>query len=175
MNLRKAFAETLRSKRFWTWQLSGAILYAIPVAIRFITRSSYIPILSLPGYWIWHYIPGNLVEKILINAFFPGGAGAVAGEIFMENYRGTPQTRARKYAARLGGAMVQTAAWSAFQFAGYLLMIVGPFGGNIFEAWYVFPFNFLLAALSIFTPDVVHLAKLGVLRVKRKVLGWIKT
>jgi hypothetical protein len=43
-------------------------------------------------------------------------------------------------------------------------MILGPWSigggwGNIFEHWMVFPFNFTLAAFSIFTPDVVCSAK----------------
>ncbi len=168
MRLTKAITQTLKSSRFWTWQLFGAILYAIPVAIRFITRSSYIPILSFPGQWIWHYIPGNLVEKILVNAFFPGGAGAVAGEILMKNYRAEASRTKLKYASRLGGAMLETCVWSAFQFAGYMLWIVGPFGGNIFEAWYVYPFNFFLAAFSVFTPDVVHAVWLGVNSLRKR-------
>jgi hypothetical protein len=151
---------TLRSRRFWLWEVAGAIIYAIPVAIRFVTKSVEIPILNLPGFWIDHYIPGNLVEKILVNAFFPGGAGGVAGEVFAGNYRGETLVGKGKYLARLGGALGQTAVWSAFQFWGYLLMISGPHGGgNLFESVYVFPINFVLAALSIFTPDVLSFAK----------------
>jgi hypothetical protein len=144
------------------WQVGGAILYAIPVAIRYATKSVYIPILSLPGFWIDHLIPGNLVEKILINAFFPGGAGGVAGEEFASNYRGERVAGRRKYLARLGGALGQTTIWSLFQFWGFLLMILGPSGSsesNLFESVYVFPINFVLAALSIFTPDVVYFIK----------------
>ncbi len=33
--------------------------------------------------------------------------------------------------------------------------ITGSYGGNIFEYPMIFPLNFLLASLSIFTPDVV--------------------
>jgi len=160
MKLRRAIGATLRSKRFWVWEVGGAILYGIPVAIRFITKSVYIPILSLPGFWISHYIPGNLVEKILINAFFPGGAGGVAGETLVSNYKGEAIRGKTKYLARLGGALAQTSAWSAFQYWGYFLWISGPHGsGNLFEHLIVFPLNFLLASLSIFTPDVVNFAK----------------
>src|SRR4030042_2944924 len=116
MKLRKAIANTLKSERFWKWEIGGAILYGIPAAIRFITKSPTIPILNLPGFWIDHYIPGNLVEKILINAFFPGGAGGVAGELLVSNYKGEEAKGKKKYLARLGGALLQTAAWSAFQF-----------------------------------------------------------
>jgi hypothetical protein len=168
MSLRSAIERTLRSKRFWTWELGGAILYSIPAAIRFATKSSYIPILSIPGFWVWHFIPGNLVEKFLINAFFPGGAGGVAGEIFASNYRGYVVKGKAKYLARLGGALAQTAVWSAFQVWGYLQWVVGPYGGNIFEAPYVLPFNFLLASLSIFTPDIVGFVKSKVERAYRK-------
>src|SRR4030066_1174393 len=109
MNLRRAVMATLRSKRFWLWEVAGAIIYGIPVAIRFVTKSVYIPILSLPGFWIDHYILGNLVEKILVNAFFPGGAGGVAGETFASNYKGEAVKGRTKYLARLGGALAQTA------------------------------------------------------------------
>ncbi len=169
MNVLGAAKQTLKSRRFWAWQIGGAILYGIPVAIRFITRSQYIPILSYPGDWVWHFIPGNLVEKFLVNAFFPGGAGAVAGEIFFSNYKGEAVRGKNKYKARLVGAMAETAAWTAFQFAGYLLFIIGPFGGNLFEAWYVYPFNFFLAALSVFTADIVGLVKAAIGKARQKI------
>ena len=163
MRLRRAIASTLRSKRFWEWEVGGAIFYGIPVVIRFVTKSNYIPILSLPGFWISYYIPGNLVEKILVNAFFPGGAGGVAGETIVSNHKGEAIKGKTKYLARLGGALVQTSAWSAFQYWGYFLWISGPHGsGNLFEHPVVFPINFLLASLSIFTPDVVNFTKLKV-------------
>ena len=142
------------------WQIVGAIIYGIPVAIRFATGSVYLPLLSLLEIrWIDHYVPGNLVEKILVSAFFPGGAGAVAGEILSSNRGGFPVLGRRKYLARFGGAMVQTAAWSVFQFWGNLQNITGPYGGNIFEYPMVFPLNFLLASFSIFTPDVLSFVR----------------
>ena len=155
----KAMVATLKSRRFWTWEFGGAIIYAIPVAIRYATRQVAIPILNFPGFWIYHVIPGNLLEKVLVNAFFPGGAGAVAGEVFANNRREQIAVGSTKYLARLGGALSQTAAWSAFQLWGYQLMIPGFHGGgNLFETVYVFPINFVLAALSIFTPDVARFA-----------------
>jgi hypothetical protein len=177
MKLRGAFVSTLRSKRFWVWQVGGAVIYGIPAAIRFVTGSIYIPVLGFPGFWIDHWIPGNLVEKLVVNAFFPGGAGGVAGEIFVSNYRGEIVRRKTKYLARLGGALTQTAVWSALQYWGYTLMIIGPWGssggtgGNIFEHPTVYPFNFLLAALSIFTPDVVGFVKSGLKVAFRKLSG----
>jgi len=160
MNLRGAVKATLRSKRFWVWQISGAIIYGIPVAIRFATGSVYLPILSLLEIpWVDHFVPGNLVEKMLVAAFFPGGAGGVAGEVFVSNRGGVAVNGRKKYFARLGGALAQTAVWSAFQLWGNLQNITGPYGGNIFEYPMVFPLNFLLASLSIFTPDVVNFAK----------------
>jgi hypothetical protein len=159
MKLRKAIVTTLRSRRFWLWEVGGAILYGIPVAICFITKSVSIPILNFPGFWIGHFIPGNFVEKILVNAFFPGGAGGVAGEIFASNCKGEAVKGKAKYLSRLGGALLQTAVWSAFQYFGFSLLIMGPYGGNIFEHAVVFPINFTLAALSIFTPDVVNFVK----------------
>ena len=164
MNLWSAFKATLKSKRFWMWQLAGVIIYALPVVTRFITGDVEIPILNFPGFWIGHYIPGNMLEKVLVNAFFPGGAGGVAGEVFVSSYnRGAAKGKA-KYLSRLGGALLQTAAWSAFQYWGYSLMIFGPWSiggglGNIFEYWLVFPLNFVLAAFSIFTPDVLGFVK----------------
>ena len=163
MKLGEAFAKTLRSRRFWIWQISGAVIYAIPVMIRYATGDVVIPLLNYPGVWIGMVIPGNLLEKVLVNAFFPGGAGGVAGEIVVSNRRGGDPLRGRtKYLARLGGALGQTAAWSLFQFLGYFLMIIGPGGSsdsNLFESVFVFPINFVLASLSIFTPDVVYFVK----------------
>jgi hypothetical protein len=173
MRLHRAVVATFRSKRFWLWEVAGAIIYAIPVAIRFFTRSVTIPILNFPGFWIDHYIPGNFLEKILVNAFFPGGAGGVAGEILASNNKGEEITGKKKYLARLCGALLQTAAWSAFQYWGYSLMLMGPwggspYGGNVFEHATVFPINFTLAALSVFTPDVVNFVKTLVERVYQK-------
>ncbi len=176
MKLHKAVATTLRSKRFWLWELGGAVIYGIPVVTRFATKSVEIPLLNFPGFWIDHYIPGNMLEKILVNAFFPGGAGGVAGELLVSNYNGEAVKGKAKYLSRLGGALLQTAAWSAFQYWGYSLMILGPWSigggwGNIFEHWLVFPFNFTLATFSIFTPDIVNFAKLGLVKVYRKLSG----
>jgi hypothetical protein len=174
MKLKRAIGATLRSKRFWVWQLGGIIIYGIPVAIRFATRSVQLPILSLletPA--IDHYIPNNLVEKILVNAFFPGGAGAVAGEVFVDNCTSDTIKRKTAYLSRLGGALLQTAVWSAFQYWGFSLRILGPWSiggdwGNIFEHWSVFPLNFVLAAFSIFTPDIVSFLKSTVSSTRRK-------
>lgn len=171
MDLNCAVVRTLKSKRFWIWQIGGVALYGIPAAIRFTTGNYYIPILSWPGHWVYHFIPGNLVEKFLINAFFPGGAGAVAGELFVSNYRGVALRGKTKYGARLAGALLQTALWSAIQYFGYSLMWIGPFGGNIFEPWYVFPFNFFLGCLSVFTPDIVALVRRGMVNMCYKIRG----
>ena len=151
-----AFVATLRSRRFWVWELGGAFIYALPVLVRYATGSNEIPILNFPGFWIEHLIPGNMLEKVLVNAFFPGGAGAVAGMIFAGYYRAEVLAGRKLYVARLGGALGQTGLWSLFQLLGYSLMISGPGGGwNLFESVFVYPINFVLATLSIFTPDVV--------------------
>ena len=173
MNLRGAAKATLRSKRFWVWQVGGAIVYGIPVAIRFATGNVQLPISSLletPA--VDHYVPNNLVEKILVNAFFPGGAGGVAGELFVSSYNCDAVKGKARYWSRLGGALLQTAVWSAFQYWGYSLMILGPWSigggwGNIFEYWMVFPLNFLLASLSIFTPDVLSFVKTKIKQVEK--------
>ncbi len=155
-----ALADTLKSRRFWVWQTCGAIIYAVPVLIRLATGDVLLPVLSwFATPWIDHYVPGNLVEKILVNAFFPGGAGAVAGEIFYANRHKEDATRRQKYLARLGGALVWTTTWSLFQLWGNMQNIMGSYGGNLFEYPMVFPLNFLLASLSIFTPDVVGFIK----------------
>ena len=159
MSLNDAAVATLKSRRFWLWQIAGGVIYLTPVAIRFATKSVAIPILNFPGFWIGHFIPGNFLEKLLVNSFFPGGAGSVAGEVFFNNYRGYAAKGKKKYLYRLTGALLETTAWSAFQFTGYFLSIMGPYGSNIFEHVVVFPINFTLAALSIFTPDVVGFAK----------------
>ena len=159
MGLCSALMATFRSRRFWLWQVAGVVIYSIPALIRFATGSVSIPILNFPGFWIDHIIPGNFLEKILVNAFFPGGAGGVAGEVFFSNYKGEAVKRKAKYLSRLAGALLQVTAWSALQFAGYSLLIMGPYGSNIFEHVIVFPINFVLAAFSIFTPDIVNFAR----------------
>jgi hypothetical protein len=152
-----AVASMVRSRRFWVWQLGGAVIYGVPVFVRLATGNVLLPVLSwfeVP--WIDHYVPGNLVEKVLVNAFFPGGAGAVAGEVFFGNlHAGVAVSRRRKYLWRLAGALLWTAAWSLFQFWGNMQNIMGSYGGNLFEYPMVFPLNFLLASLSIFTPDII--------------------
>jgi hypothetical protein len=172
MRLRKAIIATLKSKRFWVWQLCGLIIYAIPVVVRYATGEVEIPILNFPGFWIWHLIPGNLLEKVFVNAFFPGGAGAITGEVFFSAYRGESVVGQKKYRFRLVGALGQTALWSAFQLWGYLLLIPGPGrgeGSNLFESIFVFPINFALAALSIFTPDVVGFVKRRIGRLRQRI------
>ena len=157
-----AVASVLRSKRFWLWEIAGITIYAIPAIIRLATGNVALPLLSLVTTpWIGHFIPGNLVEKILVNAFFPGGAGAVAGEIFYTNLNGKVSSRRQKFLARLGGALLWTTVWSLFQLWGYLQNVTGSYGGNLFESPLVFPLNFLLASLSIFTPSIV-----GIFRIK---------
>ena len=97
----KAVACTLRSRRFWMWQLGGALIYSIPASIRLATGNIHLPILSMfmvP--WVTPYVPGNIVEKVLVNAFFPGGAGAVAGEILYSNFHGQVFSRKQKYLAQ---------------------------------------------------------------------------
>ncbi|MGD0451819.1 MAG: hypothetical protein ABSA79_12295 [Candidatus Bathyarchaeia archaeon] len=155
-----AIARTIRSRRFWVWQLGGIIIYAMPAAIRLATGSVYLPVLGLFDVpWIGYFIPGNLVEKILVNAFFPGAAGAIAGELLFSNMHGSIFSRRQKYLARLKGALLWTAIWSLFQFWGNMQNIAGPWGGNIFEYPMIYPLNFLLASLSIFTPTIVGFAK----------------
>jgi hypothetical protein len=175
MGLWSAVKATLRSRRFWVWQLAGVIIYGLPVVYRFVTGSVAIPILNFPGFWIDHYIPGNVLEKVLVNAFFPGGAGGVAGEVLVKNYNGKTVQGKTKYLSRLGGALLQTGVWSAFQLWGFSLMILGPWSsgefGNVFEHYTVFPFNFTLAAFSIFTPDVVNFLKSLLLKAYLKLIG----
>lgn len=155
-----AITRTIRSRRFWVWQLGGIIIYALPAAIRLATGSDYLPVLGLFDVpWIGYFIPGNIVEKILVNAFFPGAAGAIAGELFFSNMQGSAFSRRQKYLARLKGALLWTVIWSLFQFWGNMQNIAGPWGGNIFEYPMIYPLNFLLASFSIFTPTIVGFAK----------------
>jgi hypothetical protein len=164
-----AIAKTVRNRRFWVWQLGGIAIYAMPAAIRFATGSVYLPVLGwfkVP--WMGHFIPGNLVEKIVVNAFFPGAAGAVAAELLYANINGLTLCRRQKYFARLGGALLWTGAWSLFQFWGNMQNLIGPWGGNIFEYPMVYPLNFLLASLSIFTPTIVVFFKTKIINVFSK-------
>ena len=156
----RAISSTLQSRRFWVWQICGAIIYAVPVLIRLVTGNVLLPGLSLLAVpWIDHYVPGNLVEKVLVNAFFPGGAGAVAGEIFYTYAHGKVFGRRQRYLARLSGALLWTVGWSLFQLWGNIQNIMGSYGGNLFEYPMVFPLNFLLASFSIFTPDILGFIK----------------
>ncbi|MCL1970408.1 MAG: hypothetical protein FWF66_02990 [Candidatus Bathyarchaeota archaeon] len=162
MNTKSAIVATGKSKRFWTWTITGIIIYLIPAAIRYATGSIVIPVLNWPGYWIDHFIPGNLLEKILVNMFFPGATGAIAGEIFTEHYhQKQPLTLKNKYISRLAGAILSVTAWSLFQYWGYQLAIYMPFSpsSNLFESYYVFPINYIIAACSIFTPTIIYTIK----------------
>lgn len=150
----------------------GAVIYGIPVAIRVVTGNVYLPVLSLLATpWIDHYVPGNLIEKILVQAFFPGGAGGVAGEIIVANHDVKPPTGRRIYIARLSGALLWTGAWSLFQLWGNMQNIIGSFQGNLFEYPMVFPLNFLIASFSIFTPDVLGFLKREITKAQQRLKG----
>jgi hypothetical protein len=152
----EAFKNMVKSRRFWVWGIAGAAIYAVPAAIRIATGSVILPVLSLVATpWVGYYIPPNLVEKILVNAFFPGGAGAVSGEIFFSNTKSKILVGREKYVARLCGALLAVTAWSLIQLSGGLLDVAGSWGGNLFEYPSVFPLNYLLASLSIFTPTIL--------------------
>jgi hypothetical protein len=156
----EAFKSMLKSRRFWVWGIGGAVIYAVPAAIRIATGNVILPVLSLAATpWIGMYVPANLVEKIIVNAFFPGGAGAVAGEIFFSNAKSQTLVGREKYTARLSGALLAVTAWSLIQLTGGILDIAGSWGGNLFEYPSVFPLNYLLASLSIFTPTVLSFIK----------------
>lgn len=168
MNFSNAAKATLTSKRVWLWIIAGIIIYAIPAATRYATGSIIIPFLNWPGYWIDHWIPGNLSEKIIVNAFFPGGAGAIAGEVFFSYLRNQTISTKTKYLARLSGALLFVTVWSAFQYWGYSLSIYMSFSpsSNIFESYFVFPINYILASLSIFTPTIIYFIKSLLLKTK---------
>ena len=150
----------LRSRRFWVWGICGVVIYAIPAAIRIATGDVNLPVLSLVSTpWIGMFVPANLVEKILVNAFFPGGAGAIAGEVFFSNVKSRTLVGRGMYVARLYGALLAVTVWSLIQLSGGIIGIAGSWGGNLFEYPSVFPLNFLLASLSIFTPTVLGFFK----------------
>ena len=158
--IRNAISRSLLNRRFWVWQIVGVLVYATPATIRITTGNIHLPILSMfmvP--WVTPYVPGNIAEKVLVNAFFPGGAGAVAGEIFYSKIHSTNLSIRQKYLARLAGAWLWATVWSLFQFWGYIQNVTGSYGGNLFESPLVFPLNFLLASLAIFTADVVGYIK----------------
>ena len=172
MNFRFALIATLKSTRFWTWTITGIIIYLIPVAIRYATGSIIIPFLNWPGYWIAHLIPGNLSEKIIVNMFFPGATGAITGELFTKHYYHNKKTLTTKtkYLSRLAGAMLFVTAWSLFQFIGYQLTIYMPFspGSNLFESYFVYPLNYTIAACSIFTPTIIYFLKSLIQKITKK-------
>ncbi len=170
MSFTFALAATLKSKRFWTWMTAGIIIYLIPVAIRYATGSIIIPFLNWPGYWIDHFIPGNFSEKLLVNMFFPGAAGAIAGEIFAISYLEQKLTVKMKYFARFEGALIFVSLWSLFQLWGYQLAVYMSFspGSNLFEHYFVYPINYIIAAFSIFTPTIIHSLKILVKLITKK-------
>ena len=171
MSFKFALTTTLKSKRFWTWTLTGIIIYLIPVTIRYATGNIIIPFLNWPGYWIDHFIPGNLLEKIIVNMFFPGATGAIAGEIFTKNYythqhkhkqQHQPKTTNKTlYLSRLTGALLFVTAWSLFQYIGYQLEIYMSFspGSNLFESYFIYPINYIIATCSILTPTIIYTTK----------------
>jgi len=170
----EAFKNMLKSRRFWLWAICGAVIYAIPATIRIITGNVILPVLSLAATpWIGMYIPANLIEKILVNAFFPGAVGAIGGEVFFSNLRSKTLVGREKYIARLTGALVAVALWSLIQLSGGILDIAGSWGGNLFEYPSVFPLNFLLASLSIFTPTILGFVKNKLAPAYRKLRSWI--
>ena len=165
----EAFETMLRSRRFWVWAICGAFIYAIPATIRIVTGNVILPVLSLAATpWVGMYIPGNLIEKILVNAFFPGAAGAVGGEIFFSSARNKALVGRETYGARLVGALVAVTIWSLIQLSGGILDIAGSWGGNLFEYPSVFPLNYLLASLSIFTPTILGFLKIELTRAYRQ-------
>jgi len=155
-----AFKSMLTSRRFWVWGICGVVIYAIPATIRIATGNVTLPLLSsVATPPIGMYVPANLVEKILVNAFFPGAAGAVAGEVFFSNAKSKTLMGREMYVARLYGALLAVTIWSLIQLTGGILGIAGSWGGNLFEYPSVFPLNYLLASLSIFTPTVLVFLK----------------
>jgi hypothetical protein len=164
-----ALKATIHSRRFWTWQILGIVIYAIPVTIRLVTGNVVLPILGLlQTPWIDHMVPANLVEKILVNGFFPGAAGAIAGEIYFTKKSGEPKTKRRLYGTRLAGALFYVALFSLFQLVGYLINYTASYGSNLFEYPGVYPLNFLLASLSIFTPTIIGYLGTQASKLKRK-------
>jgi hypothetical protein len=170
MSFRFAAVATLKDKRFWIWIAAGVIIYLIPAAIRYATGSIIIPFLNWPGFWIEHFIPGNLSEKILVNMVFPGAAGAVAGELFAGYYLKQTLTTKTKYLGRLAGALVFVSLWSLFQLWGYSLSIYMSFSpaSNLFESYFVFPINYTIAAFSVFTPTIIYSLKRLILKIIKK-------
>jgi len=165
----EAFKSMVRSRRFWTWGICSAVIYAIPALIRIATGNVILPVLSWAATpWIGMYVPANLVEKIIVNAFFPGGAGGVAGEIFFSSVKSKTLAGREKYYARLSGALLAVTLWSLIQLSGGLLDIAGSWGGNLFEYPSVFPLNYLLASLSIFTPTVLGLVKNKIVAISKR-------
>jgi hypothetical protein len=59
-------------------------------------------------------------------------------------------------------------AWSAFQYWGYTLSIYMSFSpsSNLFESYFVFPINFVLASMSIFTPTIMYFLKNKISKIK---------
>ncbi|MBI4010450.1 MAG: hypothetical protein HY361_04685 [Candidatus Aenigmarchaeota archaeon] len=168
MRVLNAISEAVKSKRIWAWELGSFVLHVAPALVRFATKNPVIPILNEPGYSIAGS-PPNLVEHLITNPFFPGGAGAVVGETLVSNYTGRKLAGKSKYLARLGGALLQYGVWTGIQYLGYLQDKIGPHGENIFDPPEKIPYTLGLTVLSVFTPDVVDYANKGIQSLYRRV------
>jgi hypothetical protein len=61
-----AITNLFKSKRFWVWQIGGAIIYALPVLIRVATGNVLLPGLSLRSF---QEEPEQLQEKSYTRTF----------------------------------------------------------------------------------------------------------
>ena len=116
----RAISNTLRSRRFWVWQIGGAFIYAIPATIRLATGNIHLPILSMfmPPWVNPLRAAATSSRKFWLTRFSPEAQAQWQAKSSTQTSKAEPLSRKQKYLARLGGAWLQTAAWSLFQLCG---------------------------------------------------------
>ena len=140
--------------------MCGAVIYAVPAAIRIATGSVILPVLSFVrrrglacsflGTWLrrfWLTLFSQVVRVLLlVKSFFQ-----------VPNLKSLWDEKCMLPDCM--GLCSAVAVSSLIQLSGGILGIAGSWGGNLFEYPSVFPLNFLLASLSIFTPTILSFFK----------------
>lgn len=134
-----------QSRRLFKWEVVGAAAYAIPIAIRSITKQAYIGLPTIESYNVFGMLtPTNLVEKAIINSLYPGGAGAVAGEILIPKILRRELGSMGLHLTRMVGAGLQTLGHTLIQYYLNNQRFLWPHGEPP-ETSGIYPFNFLWA------------------------------
>lgn len=155
------------------WLVGGVSVYAAPALFRAVTKITEI----FPHFYeLPWYLPPNIIEKGIVNSFFPGAtASVVIGDTKWKPYRSFIKSLSKKiglekyekFVGRFTGAAIGTTLWTAFQAAGYVQDYLWPHGGNAFEDPSVYPFNIAIGLASTLVPY-------GVEKLKSRLLDGVK-